>query len=298
MQKKIAAAATVSILLSPGKQNGNTGCKERETSMTGKSDEIILITRSDDFGYTHSGNLGMIDCLRFGFIKSAAILAVAPWFEEAAQMARENPDVCFGAHLGIIGEWRGYRWRPVLPWSKVSTLVDEDGFLWRWPAEFWAHNPNMDELEEEFTAQVNLVRKKGVKIDYLDTHYMMPSDERIRPIIERISKSQGLPVSGLLEEHELPDFGIYSVPPEDKEMALVRVLEQLQPGVHLLIGHPGYRSLENDALMHSDPKDVQTLGTGRLRAGETAAYMSLRVKKVVEDRGIKLMSYREYCKSE
>ena len=224
--------------------------------MTSNSGEIILITRSDDFGYTHSGN------------------------------------------LGIIGEWRGYRWRPVLPWSKVSSLVDEDGFLWPWPAEFWAHNPNLDELKEEFTAQINLMRKKGIKLDYLDTHYMMPTDERIRPMIERISKKQGRPVSCFFGENELPDFGIYSVPPADKEMALVRVLEKLQPGVHLLIGHPGYASLESDALMHSDPKDVQAMGTGRLRAGEAAAYMSPRVMKTVEGRGIKLMSYREFFKPE
>jgi len=226
------------------------------------------------------------------------MLAIAPWFEEAAQLARDNPDLCFGVHMGIIGEWRGYRWRPVLPYSEIRTLVDEDGFLWRSPAEFWAHNPSMDELEREFTAQVNLVRKKGVQIDYLDTHYIMPSDHRFRPVIERIGQKQGLPISCLLGEIELPDFGIYSVAPENKEMALVGVLEQLQPGVNLLIAHPGHSSIENDALVHFEPKDVQRLGVGRHRAAETAAYISPRVKKIVEDRGIKLMSYREFCRTD
>jgi hypothetical protein len=264
--------------------------------MSGKDGETILITRSDDFGYTHTGNLGMMDSMRFGIIRSAAILAIAPWFEEAALLARENSDLCFGVHMGIIGEWRGYRWRPVLPYSEIRTLVDEDGFLWRSPAEFWAHNPSMDELEKEFTAQVNLARKKGVTIDYLDTHYIMPDDSRIRPLVERIGKNQNLPISCLQGENRLPDFGVYSVPPEDKEPALARVLEQLQPGVNLLIAHPGYPSIENDALVHFEPKDVQRLGTGRLRAAETAAYMSPRVKKLIEDRGIKLMSYREFFK--
>ena len=264
--------------------------------MAKKTAETILITRSDDLGYTHTGNLAMFDAMRFGIIRSAAILAVAPWFEEAARMACENPDLCFGVHMGIIGEWRGYRWRPVLPYSEIRTLVDEDGFLWRSPAEFWAHDPSMDELEKEFMAQVNLVRKKGVKIDYLDTHYIMPDNPRILPVVERIRKKQGLQVSCLLGENRLPDFGVYSVAPEDKESALARILEQLQPGVNLLIGHPGYPSIENDALVHFEPKDVQRLGTGRLRAAETAAYMSPRIKKIIEDRKIKLMSYREYFK--
>ncbi len=40
--------------------------------------EIILITRADDMGYTHTGNLAILDCLRDGFVKSAAILVVEP----------------------------------------------------------------------------------------------------------------------------------------------------------------------------------------------------------------------------
>ena len=70
--------------------------------MANAGKEIILITRADDMGYTHTGNLAILDCLRDGFIKSAAILVVAPWFEEAAEMAREHPGLCFGVHLAVI----------------------------------------------------------------------------------------------------------------------------------------------------------------------------------------------------
>jgi predicted glycoside hydrolase/deacetylase ChbG (UPF0249 family) len=263
--------------------------------MTDGNKETILITRADDMGYTHSGNLAILDCLRNGIIRSAAILVVSPWFEEAAKIAREYSDLCFGVHLGIIGEWRGYRWRPVSPYSEIRSLVDEDGFLWRSPAEFWEHNPDMSELEKEFRAQLELAKKKGVRVDYLDTHYIMPYNPQFRPILERIGADFGIPVSCLLGEHELDDFGIYSVPPEEKEKALAEVLQSLQPGVNLLIGHPGYPSLENDALVHFDPKDVQMLGVGKNRAAETSAYTSPRIKRLVADRGIKLMSYREFC---
>jgi predicted glycoside hydrolase/deacetylase ChbG (UPF0249 family) len=263
--------------------------------MANEGKEIILITRADDMGYTHTGNLAILDSLRDGFVQSAAILVVAPWFEEAAQMAREHAEFCFGVHLGIIGEWQGYRWRPVLPYSEVKSLVDEDGFLWQSPQEFWRHNPDMSELENEFRAQINLARKKGVKVDYIDTHYMMPYETKIRPTIERISMDFGIPVSCLLGEQELPDFGIYSPAPEEKEKVLAGTLKNLGPGVHLLIAHPGYPSLENDALVHSEPKDVKTLGVGRLRAAETLAYTNPRIKQIVASRGIRLMSYREFC---
>lgn len=259
------------------------------------SNEIILITRADDMGYTHTGNVATIECLRNGILRSAAMLVVAPWFEEAVRLAYENPDLCFGVHLGIIGEWRGYRWRPVLPYSAIPTLVDEDGFLWTSPREFLAHSPDMSELEREFRAQIDLALKKGVRVQYIDTHYFMPYDEMIRPVVERIGADYRLPVSCLLGEHELDDFGIYSVPPEEKESALERVLRDLKPGVHLLIGHPGLPSIENCALVHSEPMHVQLMGTGRLRAAETLAYTSPRIKRLVNELGIKLMSYAEFC---
>ena len=56
---------------------------------------------------------------------------------------------------------RGYRWRPVLPYSEVRTLVDEDGYLWPSPVELWANNPDPAEIEKEFKAQVALVLKEG-----------------------------------------------------------------------------------------------------------------------------------------
>ncbi len=260
-----------------------------------ENQEIILITRADDMGYTHTGNLAILDSMRYGIIKSAAMLVIASWFEEAAEIARAHPSLCFGVHLGIIGEWRGYRWRPVLPYSAVRTLVDEDGFLHRSPDEFWSHNPDITELEKEFRAQIDLAKKKGVKVDYLDTHYIMPYDSKLRPVVERISKEYCIPVSCLLGERELDDFGIYSPAPEEKEKVLVNLLENLQPGVHLLIAHPGYPSIENDALIHSAPRDVQTLGVGKNRAAETLAYTSPRIRRIVEERGIKLLSYREFC---
>jgi chitin disaccharide deacetylase len=267
--------------------------KGKMTVMTPK--EIILITRADDMGYTHTGNVAILECLRNGIIRSAAILVISPWFEETAMIAHQNSDLCFGVHLGIIGEWQGCRWRPVLPYSAVKSLVDEDGFLWQSPNEFWAHNPDMGELEQEFTAQIDLALKKGVPIAYLDTHYVMPYNERFRPIVERLGKKYGLPVSCLLGEHELDDFGIYSVPPEDKERVLEQVLKSLEPGVHLLIAHPGLASLENDALVHSEPLHIQAMGTGRLRAAETLAYTSPRIKRLINEQGIKLMSYAEFC---
>jgi predicted glycoside hydrolase/deacetylase ChbG (UPF0249 family) len=262
-------------------------------NMTTQTQDITLVTRADDLGYTHTGNVAILQSMREGIIRCASVLAISPWFEEAVKMAKQNPHLCFGAHLGIVGEWQGYRWRPVLPYSEVRSLVDEDGFLWQSPIEFWAHNPDMGELEREFTAQIELHLKKGLQLSYIDTHYVLPQHEKYRPIVDRLGKKYNLPVSGLLGEHMLDDFGIYTVPPEEKEKVLDQVLRDLKPGFHLLIAHPGLTSIENEALMHSEPTHIQYMGTGRLRAAETLAYTSPRIQNLVKELGIKLASYSD-----
>jgi hypothetical protein len=67
----------------------------------------------------------------------------------------------------------------------------------------------------------------------------------------------------------------------------------LKPGFHLLIAHPGLTSIENEALMHSEPTHIQYMGTGRLRAAETLAYTSPRIQNLVKELGIKLASYSD-----
>ena len=55
----------------------------------------------------------------------------------------------------------------------------------------------------------NWRKRRACEISYLDTHYVMPYNEHYRPVMERLGKKYGLPVSCLLGEHELDDFGIY-----------------------------------------------------------------------------------------
>jgi len=89
-------------------------------------------------------------------------------------------------------------------------------------------------------------------------------------------------------------LGLFS-PSGEKEPALACILRGFRPAVHLLIGHPGYRPLEDDGLVHFEPRHVQPLGVGGLRLAETMAYTSPRIKRLGDELGIKLISYREFC---
>jgi hypothetical protein len=127
--------------------------------MTLNAQEIKLVVRGDDFGMTQGSLIAFEKGFNEGILTCGSILAQAPWFEGAAALARKNRKWCIGIHLSLIGEWIGYRWRPVLPWDKVSSIVDEDGFLFTDPEELFKRNPRIEEIDAELRAQIALARK-------------------------------------------------------------------------------------------------------------------------------------------
>ena len=119
-------------------------------------------------------------------------------------LAKEHPEWSVGAHLTTIGEWVGYLWRPVLPYDRVSSIVDENGFLHQTIPGFYSKKNDYDQLEREFLAQVDLLANKwGVRLSYIDTHYFDvddPNDKDFCEVVKRVADSYKLPISGLKGE--------------------------------------------------------------------------------------------------
>ncbi len=255
---------------------------------------VKLIIRGDDLGMTQGSLEAFEAALNRGVLSCASLLVPGPWFEGAAELCRKNPGWCTGVHLCLVGEWRGFRWRPVLPWDQVPSLVDDDGFLYTYPAELFAQKPKIEEIEAELRAQIELAKKKGVNVQYLDTHYLSPSGEGyagLGHVIRKLGEDYDLPVSGLMGEERI---SIYTVPVERKLDRAVEILQALQPGFYLWVCHPGIDSPEQNALVHSAPADIFVDGgVGAHRAAVLKTLTSFRLKSVILSRGIQLTNYRE-----
>jgi predicted glycoside hydrolase/deacetylase ChbG (UPF0249 family) len=255
---------------------------------------VKLIIRGDDLGMTQGSLEAFEAAFNRGVLTCASLMVPGPWFEAAAELCRKNPGWCTGIHLCLVGEWRGYRWRPVTSWKQVASLVDEDGFLYTYPVELFSHQPSLKEIEAELRAQIELAIKKGVNVQYLDTHYLSPGGEAypgLGDIIRKLGKDYDLPVSGLMEETRI---SIYQVPVEKKLSGAITMLQELRPGLYLWVCHPGIDSPEQNALIHSAPADIFVdAGVGSHRAAVLKTLMSLQLKSVILSRGIQLTDYRE-----
>ena len=100
-------------------------------AVAAEAQEIRLVIRGDDCGMTQGSLVAFERAFNEGVLTSGAMIVPPPWFEGAAELAHKNPGWCTGVHLCLVAEWRGYRWRPALPWDKVRSPVDEDGFSTR-----------------------------------------------------------------------------------------------------------------------------------------------------------------------
>jgi len=258
---------------------------------------IRLIVRGDDLGMTQGSLLAFERAFNEGILTSGALVVPGPWFEAAAEMCRKNPGWSTGVHLCLVGEWRGYRWRPVLPWDRVSSLVDEDGYLFTSPDELFSHRPKLEEIDRELRAQIDLARKKGVHVQYLDTHYITPSNETypgLGDLLQKIAADYDLPFSGNFGEKEI---SVYETPIDQKVGRALELVDSLTPGLWLWICHIGIDSPEQRALIHTARNDIfVTGGVGRHRAAEFEVLTSLELRSALLKKGIELISYSRLWK--
>lgn len=250
---------------------------------------VELIVRGDDMGMTHTCNLAVQKNFQEGILTCASIIVPSPWFEEAARMCREHPEWCIGVHLTLNSEWRDYRWKPVVSYNEVPSLIDKDGYFYPTTEAFLEASPNLQEVERELRAQMELALKRGIDVQYIDTHMdTARSTPELREIVLNICRDYDLPLSRESGEQQM---SIYEVPYKEKGKALAEKLKQLESGLWLLVVHPGLDTPEERALEDINPEGLPDVALNR--AAVTDALTSKAIKRIIEKRGIQLTDYRK-----
>lgn len=246
-------------------------------------DQIKLIVRADDIGSAHAANVACIRSYRDGIARSVEVMVPCPWFNEAAAMLRETPGYDVGVHLTLTSEWANYKWGPI---TQAPSLVDSSGYFFPTNRDFLAAKWNIHEVEKELRAQIELARKHIPQVTHLSSHMGTPtSTPELQALVRRLAAEYKL-------TFETPGAQWFRWPTdnnttaEQREAALVRALEELKPGIWILVEHPGLDTDEMRAIGHEGYWNVAAH-----RDGVTRSFTSEKVKEVIKARNIQLVSY-------
>lgn len=146
-----------------------------------------VIFNSDDFGYSRGVNYGIVDAYQLGILTSTTLMANMPGFEQAVNLKKELPDLGVGVHLTLTcGE-------PLL--KNVATLTEGKAFktLNFYQGEF---EIDLDELYQEWNAQIQRVFRAGIVPTHLDSHHHTHTFGKNQEVVVALAEKYELPVRG------------------------------------------------------------------------------------------------------
>jgi predicted glycoside hydrolase/deacetylase ChbG (UPF0249 family) len=256
---------------------------------------VRLIVRGDDMGSCHAANVACIKACKEGIVRSVELMVPCPWFPEAVKMLNENPGLDVGVHVTLTSEWDNVKWRPL---TAAPSLTDADGYfyptIWRRqgaPAGTALREAHwkIEEIEQEIRAQIELARRKVPRISHLSFHMGSSDwDPKVKEVCTKLASEYNLyilPSGGGVRM--AGGFGDAKTA-EARTEKFIEMLDGLKPGTYVFVGHPGLDTPEMRAIGHPGYDDV-----AQDRQAVTDVYTSERVKRVIDQLGIKLISYAD-----
>jgi predicted glycoside hydrolase/deacetylase ChbG (UPF0249 family) len=249
-----------------------------------------LLIRCDDVGMSHTVNLAVRELIETGVPFSTSVMIACPWYLEAVEILKANPQIGVGIHLTLNSEWEHYKWGPVLGAAKVPSLVDGNGHFYASEAEFAAATVDLAEVEMELRAQIERALRAGLRVDYLDYHMLTAvSTPELRAIVESLANEYHLGLSRYFGEASV---SIWDADPQDKLSSLLDHVHNAQPGLNLLVIHLGVETREMSAMVDlnnaSDPYRVAIH-----RQAELDAITSPAFRAAIAEASIELLTYKD-----
>lgn len=259
-----------------------------------------LIVRGDDMGYTHSGNKALIKCSKEGIQTSIEVIVPSPWFPEAVKMLQQNPGIDVGIHLALTSEWENIKWRPL---TDCPSLRDSNGYFFpmvypnkNYPGKSISENKwNIADVEKEFRAQIETALKLIPRISHISSHMGCTNlSADVQALAKKLAQEYKIDID--LEERNVIWKG-YDGPSktsEEKINSFIKMLNALEPGkTYWFIDHPGLDDPELKAVYHIGYEQVAID-----RQGVTDLFTSDKVKAVIKQKNIQLVSYKDLLTKE
>jgi len=246
-------------------------------------------------GFSHSGNLGIIESYKNGIEKSVEVLVPSPWFPEAVKLLKENPGIDVGIHLTLTSEWDNIKWRPL---TDCKSLQDSDGYFYPmiWTNKNYpnrnllSHDWELSDIEKEWRAQIETALKAIPNISHISAHMgCININDSVRLLAQKLAEEYHINID--LKELNVMNAG-YSgahTTSQEKIQSFINMLDTLKPGsTYLFVDHPAINSPELQAVHHIGYENV-----AEDRQGVVDLFTSDEVKNYIRQKGIKLISYKD-----
>jgi len=266
------------------------------SSTTLSQDEPKLVVRADDMGYTHAGNQAIIECYKNGIVRSVEVIVPSPWFLEAVKLLKENPEIDVGVHLAVTSEWENIKWRPL---TESPSLRDSNGYFYpfvfpnkNYPGQSISeHQWNIKDLEKEFRAQIEMLKKHVPGVSHISTHMFCAGlSNEVAEMVKRLASEYNLlPETDYKMNPMNMGFGSDTRTTDEKIENFVSWLKNMEPGKsYVFIDHPGFNNNEMQGLYHIGYEHV-----AEDRQDVTNVLTSEKVKQTIKERKIKLIKISE-----
>ncbi len=245
-----------------------------------------LIVRGDDMGFSHAGNLGIIESYKNGIEKSVEVLVPSPWFPEAVTLLKENAGIDVGIHLTLTSEWDNIKWRPL---TDCKSLVDSDGYfypmIWQnknYPDKnLLAHAWKLSDIEKEWRAQIELALKIIPHISHISDHMGCANiNDTIHALEKELAKEYNIDIDTKNYNVSDADYAGKHTTSAEKIKSFINMLNKLEPGkTYLFVDHPTINSPELQAVHHIGYENV-----AEDRQGVVDLFTSDEVKKIIQQK--------------
>ena len=230
-------------------------------------------------------------------------MPVAAWYPEAVRLLKENPGLDAGLHLVITSEWENVKWRPL---THCPSLTDENGYFYpmmgpnpAYPGQSVMENKwDIKEVEQEFRAQIEMALRNIPQLSHITGHMLSTGfTKEVNELVLRLAKEYNLPSIDRMDSPQDYQFTYigYDGPSRtsaEKEESFIRSLNKLEAGKrYLFLDHPALDNEEMKTVFHIGYEQVALD-----RQGVTDLLTSPRVKQVIEEKGIKLISINQLTK--
>jgi predicted glycoside hydrolase/deacetylase ChbG (UPF0249 family) len=246
---------------------------------------------------THATNVGLRELADKGIPFAASVMFNTPWYQEAVEILRANPQISVGVHLTLNAEWRHYRWGPIAGRNEVPSIINKIGYFYPSTEQFLAQDYRLSEVRVELEAQIERALDTGLKIAYLDYHMRTAlATPELKSLVVDIAKKYKLRTSMLMGEAFTTMF---DVPVDEKKSVFINHLANgLQvKKVNVIIIHAARAQPEiqvlvdlNNPIMNT--KDMKPLMASH-REAELEMLLSSEVDEAINNHNIRLINYHD-----